>query len=218
MLKKLFLGIIALCFILFGGLFVLLGYVFNNPDKIFSAFTTMTEKFTQGQAYEEEEEFFLQGITSLSISSHRTDFKIKTYAGSTLKISLQGKIPGFESGPFIIQEPTSSTLSLSIKEPMASQWVQMTVNGKELTQESNARLQASIYIPETFKGQQVYKNSKGSVTLMLNPEAVYELDLKSSSGVISNTLNQKPTSGVKPEEVGSIEIETQQGPISVEPY
>ena len=219
MLKKLLLSLAALFLILVGSLILLMGYVFNNPDSVFKAFNSVTEKIMQGQAYEENEEFFLQGIENLNISSRSVDVNIKIYSGSTLKISLHGKVPRYESGRFISQAAESDNLHLSFREPMASSWVQINVNGQETTQESDSSLNADVYVPESFKGNLIVTTQQGDVRLQVAKHLLYEWDLQSASGKIENSLgeNEKPTSVINPAEVGHIKIQTQQGSIFVEP-
>lgn len=216
MLKKFFLGLMALFFVLLGSLILLMGYVFNNPQSVFTAFNTVTDKFFQGQKYEEKEEFFIQGMDTLSFTSRHTDMKVKTYSGSTIKVLLQGRIPRFEQGPYILQTAEGSQLHIDFQEPLASQWIQMNINGQEVTQESDAKLIAEIYIPESFKKQIHIQSKSGSVSLALPEEKAYELDLQSVSGKIENLLKQKPTSDIQSHEVGHIQIQTEQGSIKVE--
>ncbi len=76
MLKKLLMGFAALFLVLVGGLILMMGYVFNHPESIFDAFNSVTSKLTQGEAYEEKEEYFLQGIKNLHITSGRSALQI----------------------------------------------------------------------------------------------------------------------------------------------
>lgn len=195
----------------------MMGYVFNNPEKVFSAFSSVTDKFMDGQAYEENEEFFIQGIETLKITSSKVDIHVRPYNGSSLKISLHGKVPRFDSGPYILQNSEKSSLHVELHEPVASQWVQFNVNGHEMTKESDSHLQADVYVPEDFKKQISIETQNGAVQLSLAAESLYELDLKSVSGKIQNSFEmKKPTAEVKPEEVGRIDVSTEKGTITVQ--
>jgi hypothetical protein len=215
MLKKLFLGFIAICFILFGSLILMMGYVVTNPGSVFTVFNSMTEKFMEAQSYEEHEEFFIQGLESLKISTQAVDVNVHIYEGSSLKISLHGKVPRFDSGPYIVQTPEKNSLHVELHEPLASQWVQLNINGQEYTKESDSQLQAEVYVPASFKKILSIESGSGAVTLNLPATAFYETDLKSVAGKIQNDLNNKPTSDLKPEEVGRIEVSTEKGAIYV---
>lgn len=217
MLKKLLFGLAAFFLVLTGSLILMMGYVFNNPDSVFNAFNTVTQKFMQGQPYEEKEEFFLQGMDEITISSRRTDLQIKTYNGHTLKILLRGKVPRFENGPFILQTAHGNILHIEFQEPLASHWIQLNVNGQEATQESDSQLVAEIYVPESYKKKLQFDSRSGHVDLRLPDTVLYELDLQSISGKITNNLKQKPTSESLPQEVGHIKIQTAEGSILVEP-
>lgn len=217
MLKKFFLGLIALFFVLLGSLILLMGYVFNNPDSVFNAFNSVTEKIIQAQDYEEKEEFFLQGIDQITFDSRQVDLNIRTYSGTTLKILLQGQVPRFERGPFILQTTDKSALHIQFQEPMASQWLQMNINGEEVTTKSDAQLRADIYLPQSFKNKVSVETRGGHVELRLPETDLYELDLQSISGKIDNRLKQKPTSEIQPQDVGHIKIQTNTGSILVEP-
>lgn len=217
MLKKLLLGTIALLFVLFGSLILLLGYVFNNPSSILTAFNKVTHKLTEEQAYEEKEEYFLMGLEEVRIKTRQVQLKVRSYSGSTLQVQLEGQIPRFEQGPFILSTTDKSTLYLDIKEPIPSHWIQMNINGEELTTESNAELQATLYLPTSFKKLVSIETETGNIELKLPESQIYELNLQSISGTITNHLNQKPTPGVLPQDVGRIDIKTNQGSISVEP-
>ncbi len=217
MLKKIFLSFIALCFILFGSLILMMGYVFNNPEKVFSAFSSVTDKFMEGQAYEENEEFFIQGIETLKITSSRVDLNVKMYEGSALKISLHGKVPRFDSGPYILQNSENNFLHVELHEPVASQWVQFNVNGHEMTKESDSHLQADVYVPKTFKKQILLQTGDGHVNLALPADSMYELDLKSVVGRIENNFEMEKTE-VNPDDVGHIEVSTEKGGIQVQAF
>lgn len=217
MLKKVFLTLIALFFILFGSLILMMGYVFNNPEKVFTAFNSMTEKFMESQPYEETEEFFIQGLKTLSIHSKKVDVNIHIYDGSTLKVAIHGKIPRFDSGPYItLEKQDAESLVIDLPAPTASQWVQMNINGHEYATESDADLTAEVYLPASFKKNFLVKTETGDINLDLDGNEIYELDLSSNSGQITN--NQKnPTSPVDLQEVGKIKISTDKGSILVKP-
>lgn len=217
MLKKFFLGLVALFFVLLGSLILIMGYVFNNPDSVFNAFNSVTEKIIQAQDYEENEEFFLQGIEHITFNSRQVDLKIQTHSGTTLKILLQGQVPRFEQGPFILQTTEKNTLNIHFQEPMASQWLQLNINGQEVTTKSDARLHADVYLPQSFKNQVSVETREGHVELRLPEADLYEIDLQSISGKIDNRLTQKPTSEIQPKDVGHIKIQTNTGSILVEP-
>lgn len=217
MLKKFFLGLIALFFVLFGSLILLMGYVFNNPDSVFKAFNSVTEKFIQAQDYEEKEEFFLQGIEQINLNARHVDLHLQTYSGTTLKILLHGKVPRFEKGPFILQTANKNILHIEFQEPLASQWLQMNINGEEITTKSDSQLQADIYLPESFKNLVKLETHEGHIELRLPELNLYEIDLQSISGQIDNRLKQKPTPETQPQDVGHIKIQTTTGSILVEP-
>lgn len=217
MLKKLLLGTIALLFVLFGSLILLLGYVFNNPSSLLTAFNKVTDKLTDGQPYEEQEEFFLGGLEELRIKARHVNLKIQSYPGSTLKIHLKGKIPRFEQGPYILSTIDKNILFLDIKEPMPSHWIQMNINGEELASGSNMELQAIIYLPTNFKNGVYCSTDTGNVELKLPENQAYELNLQSITGKIENNLKQKTTPGVLPQDVGHIDVQTKEGSIYVEP-
>lgn len=217
MVKKFFLGLIALSFILFGSLILFMGYVLNNPTAVFDAFTSVTEKIIQNQHYEENSEFFLQGITQLSLNSRHTDIELQTYPGTTLKIALEGKVPRFEQGPFIIQQLEKDHLRIDLHEPLASQWIQMNVNGQEITTHSDSQLRARIYLPKAYRNSLSLQTQAGKVTLHLPPDQAYELDLQTVSGTINNLLTQKALPHTTLDNVGKISVQTKEGAILVAP-
>lgn len=218
MLKKLFLAFVALILILFGSLMLMMGYVFNNPEKVFSALGVMTDKFVQSADYNESEEFFIQGIDTLQFASQRADVSVIFYDGANLKVSLHGKIPGYDSGPYIMQTTNENRLSIQFQEPLPSHFVQWSVNGEEVSQESNSELKADIYIPLRFKKTLNIVSREGSVNLQLPPNSFYELNLQSVSGVIQNDFaEQTLPPELDAEEIGKISISTEKGAISVKP-
>jgi|GEM_PF-1560665 len=220
MIQKILLGLGALFFILVGALVLIMGYVFNNPDSVFTAFHSVTDKILQGQKYEESEEFFLQGMDRVVVKSRHVDVVLHIHSGNTLKVHMQGKVPRFEQGPFIQQMAEQNELRVLLQEPVASSWIQMNVNGEEVSKESDVQLKADVYVPASFKGQLHIETREGNVQATL-PRNAYEVDLQSVSGKISNGLisedKKKPTSEIQPHEVGHIKIQTTQGSISVEP-
>lgn len=219
MLKKILLGLVALFFILAGSLVLLMGYVFNNPESVFKVFNSVTDKILQGQEYEENEEYFLQGIETLQLASRQVDAEIYFHKGNTLKVSLRGKVPRYENGPFISQNNETSHLNIQLREPLASGWIHMNVNGEEMTQESNSDLKATVYIPESYRGHVNIETTQGHVLIHLPSDGLYETDLQSVSGKIENKVgvNEKPTSPINPNEVGHIKVRTKEGSITIEP-
>lgn len=217
MLKKLLLAALALFLVLAGSLVLLMGYVFNNPDVVFRAFDSVTERFLQGQSHEENEEFFLQGLSEIIITSRRIEIDMRTHKGPTMKIRLHGKIPRFEQGPYILQTADADRLTIELQEPLASHWIEMNVNGQEMTQASDAQLKAEVYIPESYKKLVRVETREGKVSLHLPKDILYELDLQSVSGPIDNSLEQTADSSVEPSAVGRIQIKTVEGPIVVGP-
>ena len=192
------------------------GYVFNHPESIFDAFNSVTAKLTQGQAYEENEEYFLQGINEISLKSRRTHLELVPYQGSTLKIVLAGKIPRFEQGPFIAQiDEDPSRVVVQFHEPLASNWVHININGHESSSVSDSVLNAKIYIPKTFKGLINIANVEGAVDMQAPSDKMYEFELQSNSGHIENQMEGKVFDGVKPEDVGKIKITTTSGNITI---
>ncbi len=214
MLKKLFLGIIALFFILAGGLFLLMGYVFNNPDRVFHAFTKMTSQFTKGEKYEESEEYLLLGIREVTLRTKGVSLEVIPYSGSTLKISIEGEVPRFERGPFLYQESVETSLVIDIHEPVASQWISMNMNGEELTHSSNVQLKAKIYYPETFAGNLDVITENGSVHLKVPLQTPFELSLNTQEGKIKNDVNADIYKDLTITSMGKISVLTKTGDIS----
>lgn len=215
MLKKLLLGFAALFLVLVGSLFLMMGYVFNHPESIFDAFNSVTSKLTQGEPYEEKAEFYLQGIKSLQIKANRTNIEILPYDGPSLKIELNGKIPRFERGPYIVQGGDPANLILELHEPLASNWVHINVNGHESSSVSDSSLLAKIYIPKNYVAPVAIENVEGSVQVTVPKDKLYEFDLQSGTGKIANETLGKIIEGINPEEVGKIRIVTTSGNISI---
>ncbi len=191
----------------------MMGYVFNNPDSVFKAFNSVTDKILQGQSYEENEEFFLQGMDDITITGRAGEIQVYTYDGPTLKIHLSGKVPRFERGPFIAQLAQQSQLNIELHEPLASHWIEMNINGQEYTQEDDSNLKAEIYVPVSYKKNLKIETKEGSVHLHLPQSELYELDLQSLTGKIENSIVQQPIESINPSQVGKIQVLTNQGSI-----
>ncbi|MFM6927724.1 MAG: hypothetical protein ACKOX6_04630 [Bdellovibrio sp.] len=214
MLKRILMAAIAIFFILVGSLIVMIGYAIYNPHSIFTAFDKVTTHFTRGEPYSENGEFFLQGIQTLHIKTGRMKLEVAPYSGNTLKISLEGKIPRFEHGPFIVERAAESQVAIELHEPIASQWVHMNVNGQEFAEESNSSLVAKIYLPKNFKGTATLATDSGPVEMTLPKDLFYEFDLQSTSGKIENKAIVDSTLPV-PAEVAKIHILTTTGNILI---
>ncbi|MGE5086534.1 MAG: hypothetical protein ACM3MG_09560 [Bacillota bacterium] len=207
---------LAIFFILVGSLILMIGYTIYNPHSIFTAFDKVTTHFTRGEPYSENGEFFLQGIKALHIKSSRMKLEIVPYSGNTLKISLDGKVPRFEHGPFILERATESEVTIELHEPIASQWIHMNINGQEVTEESNSVLVGKIYLPRSFKGSATIETDSGPVEMTLPKDQFYEFDLQSTSGKIENQAVIDSTLPV-PAEVAKIHILTTTGNITLLP-
>lgn len=214
MLKKFILAGIALILILVGSLILIMGYVFTNPDSVFTALDKISEKFMQGQNYEEKGEFFLQGVDHLVITSRNVEIQLIHYDGATLKVLLEGEIPRFENGPYIQQELEQNSLHLQLTEPLTGQWMQMNINGEEKTQVSTTRLIAKIYLPEQYNKKISIHTKSAPASALLSQSALFELDLESRLGKIENQAVQN-TETLAREHIGTLKIKTDTGNIKV---
>lgn len=217
MLKRIFLGLVALFFVLVGVSILTVGYFFTYPEKFFGVLHSVTDRVFEGQKYEHNEEFFLEGISTIELSSQEMNLSFEVYSGSSLKVVVLGKIPRFEQGPFVFQTLEKNKLHFDFRDAFASSWIQMNVNGKEISHGSDVQLEARVYVPEFFKGVLNVNTQSGNVRVRLPRNLFYEVDLRSASGRISNSLRQETGSGILKESVGHIKVQTETGSISVEP-
>ncbi|MBO9666344.1 MAG: DUF4097 family beta strand repeat protein [Bdellovibrio sp.] len=215
MLKKFLLAAVALFFIFVGSMILVIGYAVYNPNSIFTAFDRVTKHFTRGEAYKENEEFFLQGIQNVHVRTNHLKLQVRVYNGNTLKVGLEGKIPRFEQGPFIAQQPTQNEVSIELHEPIASQWIHMNINGREVTEESNSQLVGTLYIPNSYKGHFKIETQDGPVEMTVDKEQIFEFDLKSVNGKIENTAVMNPAAAANINEVAKIQILTTSGNITI---
>lgn len=213
MVKKVILGLAALFFIFIGGLILLMSYAFNNPDRIFDALTSVTDRVMQGQPYEEDGEFFLQGIETLIIQSRSVPLKIYNHSGNTMKIKLQGKVPRFDKGPFISENLLNSSLALNIEEPLASNWMNLNINGEEYSATTDSELIASIYIPESYAGSLEIGTGTGNIDMTIGTEKIYEIEIQTKSGEIKNAYN--PPAPTKETKVSPVILKSVSGNISI---
>lgn len=192
------------------------GYVLNNPESVFSAFTKVTNRFMQGEAYREEEEFLLQGIRTLKIDTQSVKIELLPYDDSTLKVVLEGEIPRFERGPYLNQEAVSEELYITVNEPLASQWISVNVNGEEYAQGTDSKLTAKVYYPSQFKGHIHVMTKDGHVHVKAPEKVPFEIDLASTTGKVSNTVDmsryEAPADGL----VGKITVTTEAGQVSAD--
>lgn len=216
MLKKLILAGIAFIFILVGSLILIMGYVFTNPDSVFTALDKISEKFMQGQTYEEKGEFFLQGVDELFISSRNVEIQLLHHDGPTLRVLLSGEIPRFESGPYINQELEQNSLHLQLMEPLTGQWLQFNINGEEKTQVSPTRLVAKVYLPKQYKRSVSIDTANAPVVILLTNETIYEFNLQSRLGKIDDQALQKTNPSIQPDQVGKLKVKTDTGNIKIE--
>lgn len=189
MVKKVILGLVALFFIFIGGLILLMSYAFNNPDRIFDALTSVTDRVMQGQPYEEEGEFFLQGLDTLIVQSKSVPLKIYNHPGNTLKIKLEGKVPRFDKGPFINENLLNTSLALQIEEPLASNWMNLNINGEEYSATTDSELKASIYVPDSYSGSLEIGTGSASIDMTIGAEKIYEIEIQTKSGEIKNSYS-----------------------------
>ncbi|AHI06924.1 hypothetical protein BDW_12120 [Bdellovibrio bacteriovorus W] len=213
MLKKVILGLAALFFIFIGGLILLMSYAFNNPDRIFDALTSVTDRVMQGQPYEENGEFFLQGIETLNIQSRSVPVKIFNHTGNTMKIKLQGKVPRFDKGPFIAENLLNSSLALQIQEPLASNWMNLNINGEEYSASTDSELTASIYIPESYAGKLEIGTASASIDMTIGESKIYEIEIQTKSGEIKN--DYAPSAPTADAKVSPVVLKSISGNISV---
>lgn len=216
MLKKLVFTFMALFLILLGSGILMMGYFFNHPSSIFNAFESFTAKLTEGQSYEEIEEYFLQGLHSVDITADQTNFEIFPYKGSTLKIVLQGKVPQFEKGPFLTQKVEPDALVVEVQEPPPNNWVHININGHNNTLTTDFSMTAKVYLPYNFTKEINIESGSGHIIFHATKEKLYELELTSQTGEIKNNNPPQPTENIKPEEVGKLHLITDSGSITVQ--
>lgn len=217
MFKKLLLAAVAIFFILLGAVILSVGYFYNHPETFFNAFQKITDKVLEGKKYEETEEFFVQGIDQITLKSHSIDLVIETYPSNQLKIKVSGNIPEFENGPFIKAQANKNILDLVFVEPAASSWIHLNVNGEEISKKANARLQAHVYLPESYKNKIEVSTVDGRVELRLAKSSLYELEIKSDSGNISNNL-QQDIAAAGSQKAGHITVKTKSGSVLAESF
>lgn len=213
MLKKLILAAFALFLVFAGGLILMAGYVLNNPQPVISAFTKVTNKFIQGEAYQENEEFLLTGIENVKVQVRSLKVEMLPYDGATIKVALEGEIPRFERGPFIEQEAVGENLAISIHEPLASQWISVNVNGEEYAQGTDSKLIAKVYYPTNYKGHLYIETREGPVNIQMSQTIPFELDLKSTTGKITNKVDSSAYVAPSDGKIGKITIQTDSGEI-----
>ncbi|MGZ3775506.1 MAG: hypothetical protein ACXVCY_16420 [Pseudobdellovibrionaceae bacterium] len=217
MIKRILLGLMATFLITVGISILMAGYFFSHPEKFFQIVNSVTHRVFQSKKYEEKEEFFIQGVKDINFVASGMTLNIETYSGKTLKVHVQGKISPFDQGPFVLQTLENNVLQLDFRDVMASSWIHLNINGEEMTQNMDAQLEAKIYFPESFKGQLNVQTVRGKVALKLPSNTLYELDLQSSAGKISNMLKQKSPSTVSAQDIGHIKVLTGTGDIAVDP-
>ncbi len=207
----------AACFLILVGAGILtMGYFFNHTTSIFNAFDSFTSKLTEGESYEENEEYFLQGIKAIDIISENTSVEVLPYDGTLLKIVMSGKIPHFEKGPFIIQSGDPENLIVELHEPVASTWVHININGHNSELSSDVSLKAKIYLPKNFVNDFKITTNQGPVKVFAPKDKIYEFDLESNSGEIKNLVVTDTSKILNPAEIGKIHVTTNSGNILVE--
>ncbi|WP_413292675.1 DUF4097 family beta strand repeat-containing protein [Bdellovibrio sp. HCB185ZH] len=215
MLKKLIMGAIALFFIFVGSMIILIGYTVYNPNSIFTAFNKVTKHFAEGEDHKEQEEYFLQGVQTIQVQSNRMQIHVRTYNGSTLKVLVEGKAPRFEKGPFVSQITDQGVLNIELHEPMSTHWIHMNINGEEYTDESESKLEASVYLPEKYTGTVQLRSHSGDIEFVVDKNQIYEFELKSEIGKIDNHAQMNPAAATSPDQVAKIHILTTSGNITV---
>ncbi len=194
----------------------MMGYFFTHPSSIFNAIDSVTTKLTEGEAYEETEEYFLPGIKSLEFLSEQTNIEVLPYDEPNLKVQVSGKIPHFERGPFLFQTGEGSALSLEIKEPIASNWVHININGRNSQLSSDSRLTAKIYLPKRYLGNLTIETNEGEVKFFSSKDKMYEFDLQSLTGSIKNQEPSIDPKILNPANVSKVKITTNSGNILIE--
>lgn len=208
-------GAIALFFIFVGSMIILIGYTIYNPNSIFTAFNKVTRHFAAGEDHKEQEEYFLQGIQTIQVRSNRMPIHVRTYNGSTLKVLVEGKAPRFEKGPFVSQITESGKLTLELHDPMSTHWIHLNINGEEYTEESDSKLEASVYLPEKYAGQLQLQSQSGDIEFVVDKNQIFEFELKSEIGKIDNHAQMNPAAATSLDQVAKIHILTTSGNITV---
>jgi hypothetical protein len=215
MLKKLIMGATALFFIFVGSMIILIGYTVYNPNSIFTAFNKVTRHFAASEDHKEQEEYFLQGIQTIQVRSNRMQIHVRTYNGSTLKVLVEGKAPRFEKGPFVSQITEPGQLNLELHDPMSTHWIHLNINGEEYTEESDSKLEASVYLPEKYAGKMQLQSQSGDIEFVVDKNQIFEFELKSEIGKIDNHAQMNPAAATSPDQVAKIYILTTSGNITV---
>ncbi|MEK2688948.1 DUF4097 family beta strand repeat-containing protein [Bdellovibrio sp. GT3] len=215
MLKKILKGMIALFFIFVGGMIILIGYTIYNPDSIFTAFNKLTSFAVRDEDYKEQEEYFLQGIKHIHLQSGRMPINVRTYNGSTMKVSIEGSAPRFEKGPYVFQVTDAENIKLELQEPASAHWFHMNINGEEYTEQTESKLTATVYLPEKYTGRLQLETHSGNVTFFVDKNQIFEFELKSESGKIENQAQMNPQAASSPDQVAKIQILTTSGNITV---
>lgn len=211
---RIFKAIIAVILIFLGLSILGVVYLFKNPEKIHQGFEYLVEKSLSGKDYQENEEFFLQGIETVSIDAPQVDINVRYGEGDSLKVFLKGQVSVFDGGPFIASRNITNSLNLNIQTNISSGF-RLNINGEEINSNKNL-LVAEIVVPTSYKNKVAVITHSGNIRVAIPAGVLTQVSADSRSGEILNSYQPQVTEPTDIQSVGSLELRSNLGNISVQ--
>lgn len=213
-LVRIFKAIIAVILILSGLSIFGVVYLFRNPDKISRGFDYLVEKSLSGRAHQENEEFFLQGIENIRINAPHMDVRLRFEDTPNLKILLIGQVSVFDSGPFIQSHTHNSELLLDLQTHISSNF-RVNINGQEVRPKTE-QINVDIVVPKNYNNSLNVLTHSGQINVTIPKDVLIQVKADSRAGEIKNTYAPDIKNPTDVESVGSLDIRSNLGSITIQ--
>lgn len=211
-LVRIFKAMFAMLLILAGLTVIGVIYLFKNPEKISQGFNYVIEKGMSGKVYEENEEYFLQGIQKIRVDAPQINIHIRYGNTSTMKVFLKGRISIFDGGPFLVSRNVQDELLLNVQTNINSQ-LRVNINGEDIQPQAEA-LGLDILLPEAYKNSVSVLTHTGSIQASIPDDVFILVNAKTQNGEIKNSYRPK-TNPTDSSAVGSLELNSNLGNITI---
>ncbi len=215
MLKKIVLTMLALSFIAIGSCSLFGGYILFNPEVAGRGIQWLTSQVLKPQPFNEQQDYFLQGVRDITIQSSSVPIELGVYDGEALKVEIRGQVTG-DIMSLLTEQAVDEKLFLQILSPDSFTNFNISINGQEYNSNERHTVKAKILIPKNFKDKMTIQTQEAPIEATFSDDFIILLNLRSETGSVRSQWKPQPLpTTTDPSALGTLDIQSEHGDIKV---
>ncbi len=215
MLKKIFLSLLALSFIVIGSCSLFGGYLLFHPEVAGRGIEWFTAQTLKSRPFNEQQDYFLQGIRDITIQSSSVPIELGIYDGDALNVEINGEVTG-DITSLLSEQVVDDKLLLKILSPDSFMSFHLNINGQEYRPSQKHPVKAKILIPKKFKDKMTIQTQEAPVDAFLSDDFIIQLNLRSETGSVHSQWKPKSLPKLSDQTaMGTLDIQSERGNINV---